>query len=141
MDLGFDDIENTIGYQPEMEEKCIQLSEQLDWGLGQVWLRILLNSLVQKFILHISSVFTSPQKKWKILNPQLQTCHHRSIPVIRRWSTQDAAQQKVAELQEELEKVKAEDTLTKQKLQSFQQVLGMPSWPPGIWILHNWDDL
>ena len=40
---------------------------------------------------------------------------------------QDAAQQKVAELQEELEKVKAEDTLTKQKLQSFQQVL----WTPG----------
>jgi len=63
MDLGFDDIENTIGYQPEMEEKCVQLSEQLD-----------------------------------------------------------VAQQKVAELQEELEKVKAEDTLTKQKLQSFQQV-------------------
>ena len=32
MDLGFDDIENTLGYQPEMEEKYGQIAEQLDWG-------------------------------------------------------------------------------------------------------------
>ena len=83
MDLGFDDIENTIGYQPEMEEKCVQLSEQLDWGLGQVWRRILIHSLtqlIQQLIQHISSIFTSQYhqylpRKLKILNPSLKTCH------------------------------------------------------------------
>eukprot|EP00434_Breviolum_minutum_P010992 symbB.v1.2.009696.t1/scaffold594.1/size183492/3 len=30
MDLGFDDIENTLGYQPEMEEKYGHIAEQLD---------------------------------------------------------------------------------------------------------------
>ena len=69
MDLGFDDIENTIGYQPEMEEKCVQLSEQLDWGLGQLWLRILINSWFQQLMMHISSVFTSPQSS--ILKPAI----------------------------------------------------------------------
>ena len=77
MDLGFDDIENTIGYQPEMEEKCVQLSEQLDWGLGQLWLRILINSWFQQLMMHISSVFTSPQSS---------NLPYRLIPMMR-WST------------------------------------------------------
>lgn len=33
-DLGFDDIENSLG--PEMEEKCGQLSEQLELALAKV---------------------------------------------------------------------------------------------------------
>eukprot|EP00438_Fugacium_kawagutii_P009079 Skav233246 [mRNA] locus=scaffold2786:115595:118009:- [translate_table: standard] len=70
MDLGFDDIENTMGYHPEMEEKCGQLSDQLD----------------------------------------------RGHPL-------DAAHKKVKQLQEEMEKVKADEQRTSQKLQSFQQVL------------------
>ena len=73
MDLGFDDIENTIGYQPEMEEKCVQLSEQLDWGLGQLWHfdQLLVSTAHDAHFqwLHL------PPKKLKILNPHLQTCH------------------------------------------------------------------
>lgn len=37
MDLGFDDIENTLGYQPEMEEKYGHIAEQLDWGRDLGW--------------------------------------------------------------------------------------------------------
>ena len=30
MDLGFDEIENNAGFHPEMEEKCSNLSDELD---------------------------------------------------------------------------------------------------------------